>query len=54
MKFFVNVSFEAVQARGIIFGVEVDNASHAYSFLYVSDFLFFHTLNNEIVCQRFL
>ena len=54
----------SVQARVIIFGMQVDNGvlyrgianqpSHAYSSLYLSDFLSFRTLNDEIFCQRFL
>ena len=54
----------SVQARVIIFGMQVDNGvlyrgianqpSHAYSSLYLSDFLSFRTLNDEFFCQRFL
>ena len=66
MKFFVKDSCETVQARIVIFGMQVDNdilycgianqPSHAYSSLYLSNFLSFHTctLNNEIFLQRFL
>ena len=49
MKFCVNDFCETVQARGVIFGMEVDNdklyreianqPSPAYSFLYLSIFL---------------
>ena len=58
MKFFVNAFCETVQARVFIFGMQVDNdvlyrgnanqPSPAYSSLYLSDFLSFHTLNDEI------
>ena len=58
----VNVFFKdfcrTVQARVFIFGMQVDNdvlycwianqPSHVYSALYLSNFLSFHTLNNEI------
>ena len=64
MKFFVKDFCETVQARVVIFGEQVDNdvlyrgienqPSPAYSSLYLSDFLFFHTLNDEIFHQRFL
>ena len=53
-----------MQTRVVIFGMQVDNdvlhrgianrPSHAYSSLYLSDFLSFHTLNNEVFRQRFL
>ena len=53
-----------MQARVFIFGMQVDNdvlycgianqPSPAYSSLYLSDFLSFHTLSNEIFRQRFL
>ena len=64
MKIFVKDFCETVQARVVIFGKEVDNdvlyhgianqPSPAYSSLYLSDFLSFHTLNGEIFRQRFL
>ena len=64
MKFFVKDFSETVQARVVIFGMQVDNdvlhrgianqPSPAYSSLYLSNFLSFHTLNNEILRQRFL
>ena len=64
MKFFVKDFCETVQARVDIFGMWVDNdvlyrwianqPSAAYSSLYLSNFLSFHTLNNEFFCQRFL
>ena len=54
MKFFVKDFSETVQARVFIFGMQVDNdvlylgianqPSPAYSSLYLSDFLSFHTL----------
>ena len=64
MKFFVKDFCETVQARSIIFGMQVDNdvlycgianqPSPAYSPLYLSNFLSFHTLHDEIFRQRFL
>ena len=64
MKFFVKDFCEAVQARVFVFGMQVDNdvlyrgianqPSPAYSSLYLSNFLSFHTLNDEIFRQRFL
>ena len=64
MNFFVRGFCETVQARVVIFGKQVDNdvlyrgianqPSPAYSSLYLSDFLSYHTLNNEIFRQRFL
>ena len=64
MKFFVKDFCQTVQARVVMYGMQVDNdvlycgiadqPSHAYSSLYLSDFLSFHILNNEIFCQRFL
>ena len=63
-KFFVKDFFETVQARVIIFGMQVDNEvlyrgsvkqlSHSFSSLFLSDFISFHTLNNEVFCQKFL
>ena len=64
-EFFVkDFSRETVQARVVIFGMQVDNdvlycgivnqPSPAYTFLYLSNFLSLHTLNNEIFRQRFL
>ena len=57
MKVFVNDFGETVQARVFIFGMQVDNdvlyrgivnqPSPAYSSLYLSNFLSFHTLNDE-------
>ena len=53
-----------MQARVAVFAMQVDydilyrgivnQPSHAYSSLYLSDFLSFHTLNNVIFRQRFL
>ena len=64
MKFFVEDFCETMQARVVIFGEQVDNdvlyrgianqPSPAYSSLYLSNFLSFHTLNHEIFRQRFL
>ena len=63
MKFFVNDFCETVQARVFICGMQVDNdvlfhgianhSSPAYSSLYLSDFLSFHTLNDEIFVKDF-
>ena len=63
MEFFVKDFCETVQARVVIFGMQVDNdvlyrgianqPSPAYSFLYLSDFPSFHTLNNEIFVKDF-
>ena len=64
MKFFVKDFSETVRARVVIFGEQVDNdvlycgianqPSPAYSSMYLSNFLSFHTLNDEIFRQRFL
>ena len=64
MNFFVKDFCEIVQAGAVIFGMQVDNGvsyrgianqpSHAYSSLYLFNFLSFPTLNNEIFRQRFL
>ena len=64
MKFFVKDLFETMQVRVVIFGMQVDNdvlycgianqPSPAYSSLYLSNFLSFHTLNDGIFRQRFL
>ena len=64
MKFFVKDFCETFQARVVIFGMQVDNdvlyrgianqPSSVYSSLYLSNFLSFHTLNDEIFRQRFL
>ena len=64
MKFIFKDFCETVQARVVIFGMQVDNDilyrgianqhSPAYSSLYLSNFHSFHTLNDENFCQRFL
>ena len=64
MKFFVKDFCGTVQTRVVIFGMQVDNdvvyrgianqPSPANSSLYLSNFLSFHTLNDEIFRQRFL
>ena len=64
MKFFVKDFCETVQARRVIFVEQVDNdvlyhgianqPSPAYSSLYLSTFLSFHTLNDEFFPQGFL
>ena len=58
MKVFVKDFCETVEARVVIFGIEVDNdvfydgianqLFHVYSPLYLFNFLSFHTLNKEI------
>ena len=63
MKFFVKDFCETVQATVFIFGIQVDNdvlyrgianqPSPAYSSLYLSDFLSFHTLLDEIFVKDF-
>ena len=63
MKFFVKDFSETVQARVVIFGEQVGNdvlyrgianePSPAYSSLYLSDFLSFHILNDEIFVKEF-
>ena len=64
MKCFVKDFFEIDQAGVVIFGMPVDNdelyceianqPSPAYSSLYLSNFISFHTLNNEIFRQTLL
>ena len=64
MKFFVKDFCETMQARVVIFGMQVDNdvlyrgiakqPFPAYSSLYLSNFLCFHIMNDEIFRQRFL
>ena len=64
MKFFVKDFYETVQVRVFMFGMQVDNGvlyfgianqpSHAYYSLFLSNFLSFHILNNEIFRQTFL
>ena len=56
---FVKDFSETVQARVVIFGMQGDNdilyggignqPSHVYSSLYLSNFLSFHTFNNDIL-----
>ena len=63
MKFFVKDFCETVQARVFIFDMQVDNdvlyhgianqPSPAFSSLYLSDFLSFHTLNDKIFVKDF-
>ena len=63
MKYFVKDFCKIVQARVVIFDMQVDSdvlyrgiakqPYHAYSSLYLSDFLSFHTLNNEIFIKDF-
>ena len=63
MKFFVKDFCEIVRAKVVIFGMQVGNdvlyrgivnqPSPAYSSLYLSDFLSFHTLNDEIFVKDF-
>ena len=63
MKFFVKDFCETVQARVVIFGMQVDNdvlyrgignqSSPSYSSLSLSDFLSFHTLNDELFVKDF-
>ena len=64
MKFFVKDFCETEQARVVIFGLQVDNdvlykgvvnqPSHSFSSLDLSNFLSFYILNNVIFQQRFL
>ena len=63
IKSFVKDFCESMQVRVVIFGKQVDNnilyrgianQPSAYSFMYLSDFLSFHTLNDENFRQRFL
>ena len=64
MKFFVKDFCETVQARVVIFGMQVDNdvlyggianqLCPAYFSRFLSNFLSFHTLIDEIFRQRFL
>ena len=61
MKFFIKDFCEIMQAGVVIFGKQVDNdvlycgivnqPSHAYSSLYLSNFLSFLILNNEILSK---
>ena len=61
MKFFVKYFCEMVQTGVVIFYMQVDNdvlyrgianqPSHAYSSLYLSDFLSFHILTNDFLSK---
>ena len=63
MKFFIKDFCEIVQDRVFIFGMQVDNdvlnrgianqPSPVYTSLYLSNFLSFHTLNDEIFVKDF-
>ena len=63
MKFLSKISLKTVQARVFLFSMQVDNdvlyrwianqPSPAYSFLYLSNFLSFQTLNDEIFVKDF-
>ena len=63
MKFVVKDFSACVQARVFIFGMQIDNdvlysgivnqPSPSYSSLYLSDFLSFHTLNDDIFVKDF-
>ena len=64
MKFFVKDFCETVQARVVIFDMQVDNdvvyhgiankPSTIYSSMYLSNFLSFHTLDDKNFRHRFL
>ena len=63
MKFFIKDFRETMQVRVVIFGMQVDNdvsypgianqPSPVYSSLYLSNFLSFHTLNDEFLVKDF-
>ena len=63
MKFFVKDFCETMQARVFIFGMQVDNdvlyrgianqPSPVYSSIYLSNFLSFHTLNEDFFVKDF-
>ena len=63
MKFFVKDFSTTLQARRVIFGLQIDDdmlycgianqPSPTYSSLYMSNFLSFHTLINEIFVKDF-
>ena len=62
MKYFFKDFFETMQARIVIFGMQVDddvlycgiaNQPHAYYSPYFLDFLSFHIWNNEFLYPRF-
>ena len=63
MKFFIKDFCEIMLAGVVIFGMQVDNGvfycgivnqPSANASLFLSDFLSFHTLNDDIFHQRFL
>ena len=64
VKFFVKDSSIIMQAKMVIFDMQVDKdylsrwaknqSSSVYSSMYLSNFLSFHTLKNEMFRQRFL
>ena len=64
MKFFVKDFSTTMQGRMFIFGIQVDDyllyrgienqSSPAYSSVYLSNFLSFYTLKNDIFRPRFL
>ena len=64
MKYFVKDFHKTMQARVVIFGMQVDNdtlyreianqPSDTYSSLYLSNFLPLHILSNESFRQGFL
>ena len=62
MKFFFRDFFETMQARIVLFGMQVDNdvlyrgianQPHAYSYRICWIFLSFHIWNNEFLYPRF-
>ena len=63
MKIFVKDFYETVQARKVIFGMQIDNdilyrgianqPSHAYSSLYLSNILSFHILKMKFFVKDF-
>ena len=63
MKFFIKDFCETMQVRVVIFGMQVDNdvsypgianqPSPVYSSLYLSNFLSYHTLNDEFLVKDF-
>ena len=64
MIFFVKDFSTTMHARIVIFGIQIDDGmsyrgianqpSPAYSSPYLSDFLSFHTLNNDFFRRKFL
>ena len=63
MKFFIKDFCQTMQARVVVFGMQIvgnmlyrgiaNQPSAAYSSLYLSDFLSFHTSNNESFVKDF-